>query len=87
MSDSRRVFEWHNNNVLSKNNEMEDLLKKLGLPVLIKMVVKYTWNNNIPTSELYKAVKDGHPFKFLEPVFKDLTRSYLIFEPLIASVP
>ena len=87
VSESRRVFQWHNDGVLLSNSEMEDLFSKFSSPVLIKLLAKYFSNNNVTTSQLYKSIKDGKSLEFDQRVYEELSKEYLIFEPLINSMP
>ena len=86
VSESRLVFQWHNDDVLPDESKMDHLLEQLLSPVIIKLVAKYCSNNNKPTSELYKAMEDRKPLNFPKRVYNDLSERYSVFEPLISSM-
>jgi hypothetical protein len=80
----RQLFQSYNNDVLVITAEMDKMLKKFELPILIKMVARYLHRTRIPTATWYKALQSGDTIKDLEYALKDDPQHLRIFLPLLA---
>ncbi|KAF1841329.1 uncharacterized protein K460DRAFT_408803 [Cucurbitaria berberidis CBS 394.84] len=88
-SYSRLVFQWHNQDVLPDDREMDDLLMSLSTPTFTKAFADYAAHNNHSVPELYDRIKtarkDGSPFRFPNEMFKGKPQLYSTFEPFHAN--
>jgi hypothetical protein len=80
----RRLFQSYNKDVLVTTAEMDDMLKKYELPILIKMVARYLHKTRLPTATWYKALQSGDTINELEWALKDDPQYLRIFLPLLA---
>jgi hypothetical protein len=80
----RQLFQFYNKDVLTDTRQMDNMLKRYELPILIKIVASYLYKTRLSTDVWYKAFQSGDTIKELQDALKDNPQHLRIFLPLLA---